>query len=79
MSFVPLVWQGFQARIYDEVVAKRGGTMVANSFPVTRTAMEAGIRNNVVQFVESSAKQGQRGLGAAVYASLALESPVPAE
>jgi hypothetical protein len=56
VSFVPLVWQGLQARIYDEVVAKRGGTMVANSFPVTRTAMEAGIRNNVVQFVESSAK-----------------------
>lgn len=30
--------------------------MIANSMPVTRTVMEAGIRNNVIQFVETSAK-----------------------
>jgi hypothetical protein len=56
VSFVPLVWQELQAAIYDEVVSKRGGTMIANSQPVTRTVMQAGIRNQVVQFIESAAK-----------------------
>jgi hypothetical protein len=56
VSFVPLVWQDLQVALYDEVVTKRGGAMIANSMPATRTVMEAGIRNNVVQFVESSAK-----------------------
>ena len=56
VSFVPLVWQELQVALYDEVVSKRGGRMIANSMPATRTVMEAGIRNNVVQFIESAAK-----------------------
>ena len=31
VSFVPLVWQELQAKIYDTVVTERGGTMIANS------------------------------------------------
>ena len=53
---MPLVWQELQAKIYDTVVTERGGTMIANSQPVTRTVMQAGIRNGVVQFIESAAK-----------------------
>jgi hypothetical protein len=30
-----------------QVVSKRGGVMIANSMPVTRTVMEGGIRNQV--------------------------------
>jgi hypothetical protein len=70
VSFVPLTWQGLHAAIYDEVVGKRRGMMVANSFPVTRTVMEAGIRNQVVQFVESSSK-GRESWGHA-YTPVAL-------
>ena len=56
VSFVPLTYMGLHAAIYDEVVSKRGGFMVANGFPSTRTVMQAGIRNGVVSIVETSAK-----------------------
>lgn len=55
VSFVPLTYQGLQARLFD-VVRQRGGVIAANAFPVTRTMLQASIRNQVVHFVETSAK-----------------------
>ena len=70
VSFVPLTWGELQAVIYDEVVGRRGGTMITNYMPITRTVMHAAIRNNVLSFVESSNK-GREFSGHA-YTPLAL-------
>ena len=56
VSFVPLTWGALQVKLYDEVVAKRGGVMIANSMPLTRTVMQGAIHNSVVQFIESASK-----------------------
>ena len=55
VSFVPLIWQGLQGKLFD-AVTKRGGALVANSYPVTRTMTDSSVRNNVVHFVETSSK-----------------------
>lgn len=55
VSFVPLLFQELQSAMFS-AVTERGGALVANSFPTTRTMMEASVANSVLHFVETSAK-----------------------
>ena len=55
------------------MVAQRGGVMLANSQPVTRTVMRGAIRNHVVQFIESGDK-GRESWSLA-YTPVALARP----